>query len=169
MFAAAWGVSFGPMKFVVDAPLGGLAKGLRFLGLDARLAVLRPETLPAPAAGTVLLTASRLLKKADRPDLIVLEAREPEAQLEEVVRRLGLTRRHFRPLSRCVRCNVQLKELPRQEAVTRVPEHIWATQAEFYHCPACGRVYWPGSHVATISRRLARLLTGPGQPTDSPP
>lgn len=152
------------LKFLVDAPLGGLAKRLRFLGLDARLQVLRKEALPAPAPDTVLLTANRALERADRQDLLVLAAREPAAQLDEVIRRLKLTRRHFRPLSRCVRCNARLTELPREEALTRVPEHIWATQAEFYHCPACGRVYWPGSHVAGISRSLAEVLVGTGHP-----
>lgn len=147
------------MTFFVDAALGGLAKGLRFLGLDARLAVLRKGRLPAPAADTVLLTANRTLHDPGRGDLLILESREPEAQLREVIRRLRLTRRQFRPLSRCVRCNTLLRELPRHEAQDRVPEHILVTQTEFYLCPGCQRVYWPGSHVANISRRLSRMLT----------
>ncbi len=157
------------MKFLVDAALGGLARRLRFLGLDARLTVLRREALPAAAPDTVLLTANRMLEKADRQDLLVLAAREPAAQLDEVIRRLGLTRRHFRPLSRCVRCNARLQELPREEAAARVPEHIWATQAEFYLCPACGRVYWPGSHIAGISRSLAGVLGEGGEPKAEAP
>lgn len=157
------------MKFLVDAALGGLAKRLRFLGLDARLQVFRKEALPAPRPDTVLLTANRMLEKADRQDLLVLAAREPAAQLDEVIRRLKLTRRHFQPLSRCVRCNAWLQELPREEAQARVPEHIWVTQTEFYHCPACGRVYWPGSHVAGISRSLAGILGEEGQPQAASP
>ncbi|MCL6621991.1 MAG: Mut7-C RNAse domain-containing protein [Syntrophobacterales bacterium] len=157
------------MKFLVDAPLGGLARRLRFLGLDARLTVLRPEALPAPQAGLVLLTTNRRLEKAAREDLLILAAREPEAQLDEVVRRLQLTRAQLRPLSRCVRCNIRLRELPRAQAAERVPEHIWVTQTEFYHCPACGRVYWPGSHVAGISRSLAGVLGEEGRPRGPSP
>jgi len=157
------------MKFLVDAPLGGLAKWLRFLGLNARLTVLRPEQLPPPNADTVILTTNRRLGKAGRPDLLVLAGGGPEEQLREVVGRLSLTRRQLRPLSRCVRCNARLRELPREEAASRVPEHILITQKDFYLCPACDRVYWPGSHVAGISRSLEEVLPKKGRTGRSRP
>lgn len=146
------------MKFLVDAPLGGLAKWLRFLGFDAAVAVLKSGQLPAPMDDTVILTANRALQPPGRPDLLLLAGGLPEEQLREVCRRLRLARRMFKPLSRCVRCNAELAGLPREEARHRVPEHVFLTQKEFFACPACRRVYWPGSHVAGISRTLEEVL-----------
>ncbi len=151
------------MKFLVDAPLGGLAKWLRFLGFDAAGRVLRPGQLPPPAADTVILTVNRAFAQLGRGDVLCLTAGLPKEQLREVCRRLKLSRRTFRPLSRCVRCNAPLAELPREEARARVPEHVFLTQKEFFVCPACRRVYWPGSHVAGISRSLEEVL-GRGRP-----
>jgi hypothetical protein len=152
------------MKFLVDAPLGGLAKWLRFLGFDADGAVFKPGALPPPLQGTVLLTVNRRLANLDRPDVLVLTGREKEAQLQEVCRRLGLSWRGLKPLSRCVRCNRPLADLPREEARSRVPEHIYLTQKAFFVCPACNRVYWPGSHLAGITRTLDEVMgcTPPG-------
>jgi len=145
------------MKFVVDLPLGGLAKWLRFCGFDAescRLSAQDPRTLPPPAPDTFILTRQEAFRPRRRPDLLVLTAPTPEAQLEEVLRRLKLRRHRLDLLSRCSRCNEPLTPVPREQALGRVPEHVFNVHEQFYQCPRCRRLFWPGSHLTGITRRL---------------
>lgn len=145
------------MKFIVDAPLGGLAKWLRFCGFDAAvrpLAAGRSGNLPEPRADTHLLTLQKSLGRLNREDVIILTASTPEAQLTEVLERLHISPRELHPMSRCVRCNEPLRPASREAVAGRAPEYVLHTQKEFYECPACQRLYWPGSHVAGISRKV---------------
>lgn len=148
------------MKFVVDLPLGGLAKWLRLGGFDATVQALSAGGLglPSPAPGTYLLTRQAALAGLRREDVLMLRANDPENQLAEVFRRLRLTRRDLKPLSRCGECNQPLAPVPRDAALGLVPDHVFHTQAEFYRCPQCGRLYWPGSHPARITARLNELF-----------
>src|SRR4030042_860878 len=59
------------MKFLVDLPLGGLAKWLRFCGFDAQVLHLSPgdpKTLPPPQPGTVILTRHAALVRGRVPE-----------------------------------------------------------------------------------------------------
>lgn len=149
------------MKFLVDQPLGGLAKWLRFCGFDAelvRLAPDQPQDWPPPRPQTHLLTRQAAAARLKRPDLLILTPAEPEAQLEEVMRRLRLSPRHLNPLSRCSHCNEPLVSLEREQAMGRVPDHVFHYQRQFSECPRCHRVYWPGSHIQGISKTLRKKL-----------
>jgi uncharacterized protein with PIN domain len=149
------------MKFLLDWPLGGLAKWLRFCGFDATLVRLvpdKPGTWPPPQPQTHLLTGQAACQRLKRPDLLILAAREPEAQLTEVIRRLGISPRHLNPLSRCSHCNEPLALLDRDQVQGRVPEHVFHYQRRFYECPRCHRVYWPGSHIQGITATLREKL-----------
>jgi len=155
------------MKFLVDRPLGGLAKWLRFCGFDAalvRLAPDKPGIWPPPQPHTHLLTSQAACGRLGRPDLLILAAREPEGQLAEVFRRLDLSPRHLHPLSRCSHCNDPLTPLDRDLVQGRVPEHVFHYHRRFYECPRCHRIYWPGSHIqgiaATLRERLEELAGG---------
>jgi uncharacterized protein with PIN domain len=65
-------------------------------------------------------------------------------------------------LSRCLECNAPLLPRRREELATgAVPDHVLATQERFTACPACGRIYWPGTHADRMLERLARLLARP--------
>ncbi len=153
------------MKFLVDPPLGGLAKWLRFCGFDAALQPLafRADKLPPPQPNTFLLTLKQPLKKLQREDILVLAGATTEAQLEEVLQRLRVSSREIDPMSRCVRCNEPLTPVAREAAVGRAPEYVLNTQKEFWECPACRRLYWPGSHLAGITARVFEALRRPGR------
>lgn len=145
------------MKFIVDLPLGGLAKWLRFCGFDT--AVRRfPQTLPPPAAGTYLLTRRPAFNRVARDDLLVLTALDPETQLEEVIRGLKISSRDLRVLTRCSRCNEILVLTPRDQVQGLVPEHVFHSQPQFHRCPQCGQVFWPGSHLRGIMARVLEKL-----------
>jgi len=141
------------MKFLVDLPLGGLAKWLRFGGFDAATRRLSPP-LPEPAPGTYLLTCQAALNKSDRPDLLVLTATSPREQLAQVFTRLKISPNELKPLSRCSRCNEPLAPVPREQVRGRVPEHVFHYQSRFYECPRCHRLFWPGSHLPGLTQAL---------------
>jgi uncharacterized protein with PIN domain len=146
------------MKFIVDLPLAGLAKWLRFCGFDAgvqRLSPGAPQSLPPPTAGAYLLTRQQGFDRFKRDDLLVLAAPDPETQLAEVIKRLKITRGQLHLLSRCGQCNEILLAVPRDQVLGLVPEHVFNTQQQFHQCPKCGQVFWPGSHQQDI---LARVL-----------
>jgi uncharacterized protein with PIN domain len=146
------------VKFLVDQPLGGLAKWLRFSGFDAEVRRLSPEALPPPAADTHLLSRRAPLARLQRPDLLVLAAAPPREQLAEVLKLLNIPRSRLRPLSRCSRCNEPLRPLSREQVQGRVPEHVFHYQSQFYECPRCRRLFWPGSHLPGLSRTLEEEL-----------
>jgi uncharacterized protein len=138
------------MKFLVDWPLGGLVKWLRFCGFDATLMRLEPEkpgNWPPPKPHTHILTRQRVCQRLQRPDLLVLAATSSAAQLEEVLDRLHISLDHLKPLTRCSQCNDLLIPLDRNLAQGRVPEYVFYAQRRFSECPRCHRVYWPGSHL----------------------
>jgi uncharacterized protein with PIN domain len=153
------------MRFLVDLPLKGLAKWLRLCGLDATvLHFSAPKDLPAPYPGTYLITRQVRFRHRHREDLLVLAANDPESQVAEIFRCLKLGRRDLAPLSRCGECNDLLVPVPREAALGLVPDHVLHTQAQFFQCPGCGRLYWPGSHPARIIARIEEAVANPQAP-----
>jgi uncharacterized protein with PIN domain len=61
-----------------------------------------------------------------------------------------------RRLTRCLMDNTPLRAASPQE-IARMPASSQAGGGPFTACPACGRVYWPGSHVRRLQARLDRL------------
>jgi len=154
--------SGGPPRFAVDAMLGRLAVWLRLLGFDA---FYEPHVEDAALArraleeGRALLTRDRALPEAFRlPDVHVVAAQEVRAQLREVAARYGLAR-FARPFSRCSLCNAPLEPVAPEAARAHVPPRVATAAAAFLRCPACGRLYWEGSHVARM-RRVAEEVLG---------
>lgn len=149
------------MKFIVDLPLGGLAKWLRFCGFDAlyqNLSGSDPGRLPPPTPGTYLLTSQGAMQRLKRADLLIINAAPSVEQLKEVLGRLKISRRQISPLSRCGQCNDLLLPVSRDLVQGRVPDHVFHHQADFYECPRCHRLYWPGSHLLPLTARLNQAL-----------
>lgn len=145
-------------RFLCDAMLGRLAKWLRLLGYDARYVNLPDGDLVAlaRAEGRVLLTRDTEL--ARRPEVGphgFIRHDRVQHQLRQVAVefRLGPERAG----TRCMRCNVVVEVLPRAAAAGRVPPHVWRTQQDFKRCPACGRIYWPGTHWDHMTHELSGL------------
>ena len=149
------------MKFLVDQTLGKLAKWLRLLGFDVRQVRVSPQTIisiPEPEKNTYIITSQRALAvKVHRPDVVALAAADPEAQLEELCRRLQMAPDTWKPLQRCSACNQPLAPLPVWQAQDRVPDFIALQHHHFFECPHCGRVFWEGSHQRRIRQRLQEL------------
>ncbi|HYA51096.1 MAG TPA: Mut7-C RNAse domain-containing protein [Streptosporangiaceae bacterium] len=148
----------GTPRFLCDAMLGRLARWLRILGYDAAYADLPDDALVAlaQAEGRVLLTRdTRLVRRPDVGPHAFIRHDRVQDQLRQMTAAFGL--RPGRAGTRCLCCNVALEALPRDAAAGRVPPYVWRTQQQFVRCPACARIYWPGTHWDHMTRELSGL------------
>jgi len=181
----------GPLRYSLDSSLGRLARYLRLLGHDA--AWCRSDTLVAAVARArsqerALLTRSARLPEAGLAwppmgGMIIRSDRWTE-QLVEAAGRWPIFAT-ARPFSRCADCNRALDRALLDEVRPKVPPHVAATRRIYRSCPACGRVFWSGTHTERILltfRELARRCrqelheekeqnddAGPGEPDPASP
>lgn len=145
------------MKLVADAMLGRLATWLRVLGLDTLFSasMTAPQFLTLIGWGRRGLTRRTSLRGL--PEIIFIESDHHQEQLVQAVTELGLKPPWEGLFTRCVRCNQELARVERSEVLERVPEYVYRTHDYFRQCPACGRIYWAGTHPERMTGLLARL------------
>jgi uncharacterized protein len=157
-----------PRRFVCDVHLGTLARRLRLLGFDttyANDADDRTLVRIAVEDHRVLLSRDRgLLSRRVVRHGYLPRSDDPADQLSEVVARFRLAP-IAAPLTRCVRCNALLVSVTLEEVGDVVPPRSRRAFDRFARCPACVRVYWPGSHIDALTSTLA--LVGHVQPAPS--
>ena len=149
-------------KFIADAMLGRLARWLRVLGCDVEYF---PEIGDAELVdkalhgGRLILTRDTLLvrRKGARDNHFFVTGDHYRDQIRQVVDHFAIDTGE-RLLTRCLECNVLLTEIDKSNVYGRVPPYVYATQAEFRACPACGRLYWPGTHRERMLKELENLL-----------
>lgn len=155
----------GEPRLMADCMLGRLTRWLRILGFDTAYSrAIHDDALiqRCRREGRALLTRDRALaaRRALRGSgiaVVLVESDNPEGQLVQVLRELGLSPDTGRLLSRCLECNALLEDAPRDEVAGRVPSYVWETQRRFSRCPECARIYWRATHVQAIRERLDRL------------
>ncbi len=146
------------VRFAADCNLGTLAKWLRILGYDtlyergiADLDFIRK----AAAEGRIVLTRKRgLARPSFEGRLVVVKADRVRLQLGEVLEVLSLEPDPVKRMTRCLRCNTALEEIPKERVEGRVPVYVYIKCVRFKRCPACGRIYWPGTHRRHIEEFL---------------
>ncbi|MGQ9672527.1 MAG: Mut7-C RNAse domain-containing protein [Candidatus Aminicenantales bacterium] len=149
------------MKFVVDCMLGKLAKWLKILGFDVVYfnkgedAVLLSR---ARREGRLLLTRDHQLQEKAKDIRVLLIASENwKEQLDQVLEELDL-RDAAKPYSRCLDCNVELKTVAKQKVKNLVAPFVYEQATSFAICPACGRVFWPGTHFEDMEEKIKEIL-----------
>jgi uncharacterized protein len=145
-----------PARFLLDVHLGGLARQLRILGVDAayRPDADDPELAEwAAAERRVLLTQDRglLRRRAVVAGALVRGAGTP-AQLDDVLDRFAPV---LAPWTRCPNCDGVLEPVSRAEVISQLQPGTRRTYHDFSRCPQCLSVYWHGAHA----RRLEQLVT----------
>jgi uncharacterized protein len=149
------------LRFLCDEMLTGLGRWLRIAGYDTAIAERgrrdRDLVEQANAEKRILLTRDRRLVKIRTANdrTIVLECDGIDACARELVQRLSLDWNRD-PLSRCTLCNVLL-QVADHVLIDSLPPRIRTLGSTVHVCPRCGRLYWEGSHVRRIRRRLARF------------
>jgi uncharacterized protein len=150
-----------PLRFIADAMLGALARWLRILDVDVVYdpALDDPEIVErAVAEDRVILTRDRkLVERRLARNHLLIRSEVVDEQVRQVIEELGIRPDPGRLLGRCLRCNVPTEPVSPEEARGRVPPWIARTQDEYRACPSCGRIYWPGTHVERMKKRLARM------------
>ncbi len=146
------------LAFLADVNVGRLAALLRLLGQDCVRAGDEADAdvaQRAAAEGRVLLTRDRrLLRRKVVAHGRLIRSNEPREQLGEVLRLYGLAG-PFALFSRCLRCNEPLRPVAKAEVLPRLEPRTRLYYDEFHRCPACGRIYWRGSHHEGMRRMLA--------------
>jgi uncharacterized protein with PIN domain/sulfur carrier protein ThiS len=163
------------VRFLLDGHLGKLARRLRLVGLDALCpAVADDDVLAAHAAEDerILLTRDReLLKRGTVLHGYFVRETRPSRQLVEVLQRFGPLR--LEPFSRCLRCNGELRPVPKAAVEARLPPRTRERYRDFVTCPGCGRVYWRGAHwnqlVRTVEAALEAAWPGGGAASEGKP
>jgi uncharacterized protein with PIN domain len=160
VYPCATRVDFPSDRFVADVHLGRLAALLRLLGFDTvwRNDLDDPELASiASQEDRVLLTRDRALLKRKEVSLgYCVRADHPEDQVEEVARRYGLWPRAA-AFTRCARCNTLLVDAQAEEIEANVPPRVRARCHGYRKCPACGRLYWHGTHVDRLLALFERV------------
>jgi hypothetical protein len=148
------------MRFVVDAMLGRLARWLRIMGFD----VLYPRDLSddelvalANKEERTLLTQDAPLLREKKVDGYLVRRHAWEDQVREVVDEFNL-RDQVDPFSRCPQCNHRLERVQKEQVAENVPKLVYEFQDQFYRCLGCHRIYWNGTHVQRMTRKLERLI-----------
>lgn len=147
-------------RLIIDVMCGKLARWLRFLGIDT---LYVHDALPpalenlARRTGRTIVTRSHRFENRKGIATILLRSEGLENQLGELRKHIPLTWT-YRSLARCSLCNEPLKKVTKAEVADRVPPFVFQTHQSFLECPACGRLYWKGTHYRNIEKRLRALL-----------
>jgi uncharacterized protein len=153
------------MRFLCDEMLVRLARLLRAAGYDTYLAANgEPDAeliKTARREGRILLTRDKRLA-ASAEESVLVGGWGVEAEAHSVSRNLVLDW-EFAPFTRCVMDNAPLRDAAAEE-VARMPAKAQALGGPFRVCPACGRDYWPGSHVRRMEARLHGLARDAAAP-----
>jgi uncharacterized protein with PIN domain len=149
-------------RFILDAHLGKLAKYLRMLGFDTLyqndfgdqeiIDIARKEN-------RIILTRDKLLLRSKKVDHgYYVRETEKHAQLIEIVKKFDLYSQ-FRSFTRCMTCNAVLVKKEKKDVANKIDEDTARIFKEFFHCPACDKVFWKGSHFERMERLILSLIS----------
>lgn len=154
------------MRFLCDEMLVRLARLLRAAGYDAVLPQggASDNEMVSQARGErrIILTRDRTLATLAGPDGLLVSGQGAMGEAQALTRALPIDWA-LAPFSRCVMDNSAVREASPEE-IARMPKSARERAGPFRVCPACGRLYWPGSHTRRISERLTALERLGGAP-----
>ncbi|HEY8159030.1 MAG TPA: Mut7-C RNAse domain-containing protein [Methylobacter sp.] len=145
-------------RFVLDVNLGKLAKRMRLLGFDSLYRNDYKDAAIVKSAVNdrriVLTRDRRLLYNKQIDHGYWLRAVDVEAQVDEVLHRFDLYGL-IHPFSRCLICNGVLSPVAKADIWDRLEPKTRLYYNDFYQCTDCQRIYWQGSHMQNMLKRLA--------------
>ncbi len=148
-------------RFVCDRHLGRLARMLRALGRDT---VYRNDWTEAQIVAVArredraVLTRSRaLLKRRTVLRGRLMRSDSVDEQVREILLRFGPASR-LRPFARCIRCNGELRPVPKDDVAVRIPVRTRSWRDDYFLCRSCDHLYWEGTHVERLRSRLDAIL-----------
>lgn len=149
------------VRFIADNTVGKLCRWLNLLGYDARYDG-RPcrGILGGDCEGRIVL--GRCPTLGAKPEyagrFLHVESADLEEQIAQITRAFPLDFAQTL-FTRCARCNAELDGPLGLDAVGEwVPKRVRQWRSAYFRCPACGNIYWEGTHTSRIRERLRRLL-----------
>ena len=146
-------------RFLCDRMLARLGRFLRAAGYDTEIAPTHIDDgellARAESEARVLLSCDRgLAARGTGEHVVLLPADGPDAQARALAQALDIDW-ELAPFTRCLVDNAPLRAAGEDE-IARLPPRARALGGPYRACPACARLYWPGSHVKRMRARLAR-------------
>lgn len=83
-----------------------------------------------------------------------LEGKTETDKLAQLAKRFGIKLGIDMMTSRCTKCNVQVKPIPKEKVENKVEKSTFSYYDEFWECPKCGQIYWQGAHWTRITKML---------------
>lgn len=147
-------------RFLLDCHLGRLAAHLRMLGFDCRY----QNDFDDPSLTEIAVQEQRILLTRDRRLLMrkviehgyCLRSMDSLEQLREIIQRFELTDKLL-PFHRCLRCNHTLEPVTKEVVLSRLEPLTKLYFDEFHLCPACGQIYWKGSHYDKMVKVVEQI------------
>ncbi len=144
-------------KFVLDVHLGKLAKLMRLSGFDTLYKNDYDDKeivkISVDQKRTILTRDTGLLKRKEITHGYFIRNIKAEKQLEEVITRFDLAK-SIKPFTRCLLCNTELRSVPKDEILNRIPPKVKKYQTEFSICENCNKIYWKGTHYEKMLKIL---------------
>jgi uncharacterized protein with PIN domain len=141
--------------------LGKLAKWLKILGFDAVFFSKIEDSellILAHKEGRILLTRDNgLLEKSHDIQTLFIGSEDWNEQVEQVLDEYKLWQ-NIQPYSRCIECNVELKNLPKSRAKNLVTPFVFEKAEVFAICPSCGRIFWKGTHHEDMEYKIDEIM-----------
>ena len=145
-------------RFICDDNLGKLARYLRVGGFDtafekdidnSRLIQLSLDD------GRYILTRDRRLleRRLVRYYFLIEQDLWPD-QLKDVLRNFEIQFKRSRMFSRCLEDNALIVSVDKESIRNLVFPYTYDHHSDFRQCPICRRVYWSGTHIEAMIRRL---------------
>lgn len=148
------------MKFITDGMLGKFTRWLRLLGLDVEYANdMEDKKLMTRAEKEKRILLTRDLElfqqtNARGVDSFLVEGRTEAERLACLAKEYGFPLEIDITVSRCPKCNTQIKAVSKDSVAGRVGEATFTHYNEFWQCPNCSQIYWQGAHWKKIANTL---------------
>ncbi len=150
-------IALPKIRFVVDHNVAKLAAKLRMVGIDAAFnQEWHDEKLAEVAATEQRILLSRdiqLLKRKKISHGHYVRETNPNRQLGEIIHFYDLGQ-HLTPFSRCMSCNTPLVTAEKEEIIHLLEPLTKKYYHSFTRCPACEKVFWPGTHRERMDKLL---------------
>jgi len=148
-------------NFLCDGHLGKLALLLRVMGFDTAWDQSWSEPGMARRGinenRTVLTRSRSLLKRASMNNAMLIRSDVPDEQAREVLQRFLLAGQ-VRLFGRCSKCNGLLREAAKADVAARIPPKTAKWLDTYYLCRDCDQLFWEGTHVTVLRRRIEIIL-----------
>jgi len=149
-----------PLKFIITAELGRLARWLRILGYDSIFfdsTKKRDIVIESLREGRIILTRDARLSRFSGIRMFRIKSDFVEKQLEQVIKELRLKVEKGNIFTRCVECNTPIVKIEKEGLEDKVPPYVYKTQEDFMQCPNCKKIYWKGTHFNLANKFLGKV------------